>query len=300
MILERLLKPLEKVFTYKPVHTLRSRRSLLSEYSEHKIREKDILSELESLFAFLLSKRSMLAFSSDRDKEKNAKSISNSCTSQDILKREFGFSLRKSKSTISDSGFGVFLDGKVNAYKVVALYPGTIFLPGDPCLFPSISNDFFLRCSDGSYIDGKPYGLSKIIYLSCASRETFSPQALCDTSWVDMDSSRRTINFEFLRNPLSVGHYINHYFDNTLPCQKNQPSTCSPNVMLFEFAFPSDFPIEFRNFIPHVHYRQCSTYSGEFAPIRSVALISLRNLHDEELLSDYCFIGYQRASNVYS
>ena len=44
------------------------------------------------------------------------------------------------------------------------LITGTVYLPFGSILLQSINNEFILHCIDGVYIDGKRWGLSKIIY----------------------------------------------------------------------------------------------------------------------------------------
>ncbi|RUS20540.1 hypothetical protein BC937DRAFT_94989 [Endogone sp. FLAS-F59071] len=55
-------------------------------------------------------------------------------------------------------GYGVFLHGKARAGDIVCMYPGTIYLPGEPILLVSLRNSYILRCYDGIFVDGKSGG----------------------------------------------------------------------------------------------------------------------------------------------
>ena len=84
---------------------------------------------------------------------------------------EFGFELEIKPSEIA--GNGVFLKrGRVKRHKLVALYPGTVYYPGEPVFFQSLKNHVMLECLDGIYIDGKHLGLSKSIYKSCEGAQS--------------------------------------------------------------------------------------------------------------------------------
>ncbi|PRP78622.1 hypothetical protein PROFUN_13475 [Planoprotostelium fungivorum] len=186
-------------------------------------------------------------------------------------RRLLGYELKRCKSSIPNAGRGVFLSGKASAGTPVAIYPGTIFLPGDPSLLPSIRNNYLLRRSDGALIDGKPFGLSRLIFSSCASRNYVDGNIeLQDETWLKEEGNTR--------NPLSIGHMINH-----------RPDDGEPNVMYTEFEFES-VPLEYRRYIPHVYYSSHETEEHQL-PIKSIAMVAVRDVEDEELFSDYCFIA---------
>ena len=87
-------------------------------------------------------------------------------SSQSTMKRILGFVVERRPSTIADAGRGVFVaEGKVSRGAVASLYPGTLYEPDEPVLFPSIGNAFVLRCVDGLLVDGKDRGISRRIYL---------------------------------------------------------------------------------------------------------------------------------------
>lgn len=103
-----------------------------------------------------------------------------------ILREQCGFSLAVQPSLLQGGGSGVFMDsGGVKRGQLVALYPGeqgakavlsvfyimsvpfllgTVYLPFEPLLLPSLRNSFIFRCIDGIHIDGKHRGLSGMIY----------------------------------------------------------------------------------------------------------------------------------------
>ena len=54
--------------------------------------------------------------------------------------------------------------GSVEKGQMVALYPGTLYFPGEPMLIASFGNQYILRCSDGMLVDGKHTGVSKCIF----------------------------------------------------------------------------------------------------------------------------------------
>jgi len=62
--------------------------------------------------------------------------------------------------------------------------------------------------------------------------------------------------------------------------------------MYFELDLPNDFPLHYRRLIPNVTFAQQDYIPG--TPfIRGVCLVTLREIKNEELFSDYCFIGRQ-------
>lgn len=85
--------------------------------------------------------------------------------SREVLHSEWGYSIGRRHSNIPGAGRGVFVtDGVVCKGQVVALYPGTLYHPGERLLIQSIRNPFILRCSDGVMVDGRDTGLSRSIY----------------------------------------------------------------------------------------------------------------------------------------
>jgi len=147
------------------------------------------------------------------------------------------------------------------------LYPGLLYLPGDNIFLQSISNPYLMRLRDGGYLDGKYYGLSRYLFKSTCSREDYLPYKFCDTSWLDTDSGS-----DSCRNPFIIGQLINH--DNI------------PNVMYYEVTIPLSFPKHLKSFIPNIYHQ-----SDHSLPIRSIFMIALRDISNEELFANYQFIG---------
>jgi hypothetical protein len=182
---------------------------------------------------------------------------------RNILREEFKFSLNKNLSQTHAQG--VFLDyGQINnAGQLVAIYPGTIYRRhSDPLLLPSIRNTFLLARKDDFIIDGRDRGLSRSIYLSCHAR-----YPLYDTTWIFKDISMH-------KNPLTLGHYINHFPLNVLP-----------NVTYYEFDFYfKENENDLYRFVPNVRYADLDNEKG----MPSAVLISLRPIKQgEELFSCY-------------
>lgn len=191
---------------------------------------------------------------------------SNQKSPRKILQEEFHFSLNKSFSQTHAQG--VFLDyGQIkNAGQLVAIYPGTIYRRNfDPLLLPSIRNTFLLARKDDLIIDGRDKGLSRSIYLSCHARNP-----VYDTTWIFKDISLH-------KNPLALGHYINHF-----------PSNGLPNVTYYEFDFHFNHnQYDFYRFVPNVRYADMDENQDEKG-MPSAVLISLRPIQQgEELFSCY-------------
>ena len=193
-------------------------------------------------------------------------------------------------SGLPEAGSGVFLQGKCSAGDIVGIYPGLIYEPGDPVLWPTWRNDYFLRCSDGSSVDGKFYGISGWMYRSTVSRSRIvlsdgSTRMSCDDQWRIMSNSVRRGNPEGesneFDNPLNTGHFINCASEGT-----------RANVMYHEHVFTVDCPLSLRKFIPNVSYSSMGDSDVSDLLVKSVVMIALRTIDDgEELFSDYSFIG---------
>jgi hypothetical protein len=182
-----------------------------------------------------------------------------------ILQEQMNFSLNKGLSQTHDQG--VFLDyGQIdNPGQLVAIYPGTIYRRHfDPLLLPSIRNTFLLARKDDFIIDGRDRGLSRSIYLSCHAR-----YPLYDKTWLLKDIYQH-------KNPLTLGHYINHF-----------PSNGLPNVTYYEYDFYfNQNEYDFYRLVPHVRYSDIDDEDGKGMP--STVLISLRPIKQgEELFSCY-------------
>lgn len=187
--------------------------------------------------------------------EKNSKVI------QSIL----GFRLARASSKLSDAGLGVVVtSGCIERGTLVALYPGTLYEPGEPILLPSIGNSFVLRCVDGIHVDGNDKRISKIIYKSCVGRDSFRSFQAADLTWLT----------ETPVVPLNVGQYVN-----------NHSPDFPANVIYHEINVPLEIlPAHQRCFLPNIWYR--SSYKHDY--LRLVALVSTTKIQQgEEVFSTY-------------
>ncbi|CAF1539768.1 unnamed protein product [Adineta steineri] len=180
-----------------------------------------------------------------------------------ILQEQFHFSLNKGLSQTHSQG--IFLDyGRIKAAgQLVAIYPGTIYHRHfDPLLLASIRNTFLLARKDNLIIDGRDQGLSSSIYRSCHAR-----YPIYDITWLSKDIYQH-------KNPLTLGHYINHF-----------PANGLPNVTYYEFDFNfNESQQDLYGFVPNVRYADLDNEKG----MPSAVLISLRPIEQgEELFSCY-------------
>lgn len=181
----------------------------------------------------------------------------------DAMFRSLGFCIDRKPSVLPFAGTGVFVTrGVVPRGVTVAMYPGTVYRAYEPVLLQSIRNPFIFRCIDGTLVDGNDRSISRVVYRSCSGRDRIGPFPTSDTSWLT-DSPK---------NPLAVGQYVNN-------CSNEWPA----NVCYQEYDVPDGFPIEMRQYLPNVNFRQ-DTPSG----LRCVVLVSLRDIRvGEELFSNY-------------
>lgn len=98
---------------------------------------------------------------------KRSQESSDGATLQQIMKTQFGFWLEKHPSLIPNAGNGVFLrGGHADPGVIVAMYPGTLYRPGEAIFFSSLHNRYILKCNDGVYVDGKSNGESWLLFNS--------------------------------------------------------------------------------------------------------------------------------------
>ncbi|KAL5016575.1 hypothetical protein ScPMuIL_006164 [Solemya velum] len=186
--------------------------------------------------------------------------------------KTLGFKVERQTSSLSSGGTGVFVtDGHVPKHTVVSMYPGAVYLPGDPLLIQSLGNPFIFRCIDGVLLDGNDKKLSKFVFRSCSGRDRVGPYPVCDNSWLT----------PYPLNPLAVGQYVN-----------NRSHDISANVAYQEFDIPEDFPFHLRQYIPNVFYRPSvhDEYMDTLGKrlVRVVVLVSVRPIQTgEELFSSY-------------
>ncbi|KAK3844892.1 MAG: hypothetical protein J3R72DRAFT_58327 [Linnemannia gamsii] len=212
---------------------------------------------------------------------------------QNITQSCLGFHLTIRPSRIPNAGLGVFLHQHhhnhhnhdpsttpLPAGTIVALYPGTLYQPGEAIFFNSLQNRYILKCNDGIFVDGKPTGLSGYIYRSANGRDNFpgcvptadttwmvdwtkawaslsspsssSPISLVSSVSTTMDDKEQEQELEvkeintstLLKNPLSVGQIVN-----------NGTAQFPPNVRYQELDLQtSNCPLELQEFLPNIWY----------------------------------------------
>lgn len=190
--------------------------------------------------------------------------------------------------------YGLFLIGAARAGTLMTLYPGTLYLPGDdPILFPSLGNHFLLSLHNrGGTLDGRDSSLlSRFIYTSSASRDRYIRHF--DTSW--LHHRRKVAAFVAASrtpsaltpgdvppaiNPLGLGHFANHH-----------PPTRLPSLAYISFNIPLDFPLQLSGVIPNVYWSPAHFETTSNVLTSAVALMTLRDVKDEELFVDYGFVG---------
>ncbi|PSN45257.1 SET domain-containing protein 9 [Blattella germanica] len=183
----------------------------------------------------------------------------------EVIQSVLGFCIKRAPSTVPEAGIGVVVSaGNVERGSLVALYPGTLYRPHEPILFPSIGNSFVLRCIDGIHVDGNDKRMSKIIYKSCVGRDSVKPHQAADLTWLTDTPVM----------PLNIGQYVN-----------NQSPGFAANVAYQELDVPlSLLPSNLRCFLPNIWYR--SSHENNF--LRLVTLVSTTKIQQgQEVFSTY-------------
>ncbi|KAK9812844.1 hypothetical protein WJX72_004622 [[Myrmecia] bisecta] len=213
-----------------------------------------------------------------------------------IVQERLGYSLHVGPSAIGhqEAGEGLWLDGKAHLGSVVALYPGIVYrplhyrqIPGYPRV--DQDNDYLLARFDGAVLDAKPWGRGAAA--SAAMAGSLGPEKQrCDAAQTPI--VHRLLAQE-TRHPLALAHFANH-----------PPAGSQANVMVAAFDIsPSDVPAWLPAYIPNVMYSPTSATapaspasgSGHALaelqlsrqPMAGLALVALRDLHNEELLLNY-------------
>ena len=112
-----------------------------------------------------------------------------------FLKMESPPKVNVRESTVNGAGLGLFADETFEKNEIVTLYPGTVYSPGDTGVFlTSFRNNYILRRNDGYTVDGKPFGLSGMIYRDIVGRDALN----ANVSWI-----------EDHRKSFGLGHRVN-------------------------------------------------------------------------------------------
>ena len=99
-----------------------------------------------------------------------------------FLKMESPPKVSVRESTVNGAGLGLFADETFEKNEIVTLYPGTVYSPGDTGVFlTSFRNNYILRRNDGYTVDGKPFGLSGMIYRDIVGRDALN----ANVSWLE-------------------------------------------------------------------------------------------------------------------
>lgn len=226
-----------------------------------------------------------------------------SATRTQLTKSHLGFHLSIRSSQILNSGLGVFLhrhhspssttsypdpsttSPPIPAGTIVALYPGTLYRPGEAIFFNSLQNRYILKCEDGIFVDGKPTGLSGSIFRSANGRDNYPgciPTA--DTTWLvnwtkvwsslstttpaststslplssTSASSIRTTDTSANANDEVLGVDTSTILKNPLAVGQivnNGTAQFPPNVRYQELDIQTrDFPLELQVFLPNIWY----------------------------------------------
>lgn len=219
---------------------------------------------------------------------------------REILLQQFGFDLEIKISAMPGAGKGVFLrKGRILRGQVVALYPGTVYMPYQPILLPSIRNPYVFRCSDGVFIDGNYKGMSAMIYRSIHGRDRIGSQIpICDISWLHL---RSVIEDETLKanelpssdplnivvNPLNLGQIVNNA-NPKIPGHSANLAYQEVNLKIGETENQTLGEYRILGLLPNVYYKNEFLDSNESLTIRVVALVATTDINEgEELLATY-------------
>lgn len=84
------------------------------------------------------------------------------------------------------------------------------------------------------------------------------------------------------RNPLNHGNMINH-----------RPTKEQQNVTYFEYFLPPKFPQHLRSFIPNIYLNMenAELCTDVEEGLKMIVLVTTKDVEDEELFSDYNWIG---------
>ncbi|TYZ59529.1 hypothetical protein PybrP1_003447 [[Pythium] brassicae (nom. inval.)] len=164
------------------------------------------------------------------------------------LEKLLGFSLHVEASSIATAGDGVKLLGKAPIGSVVALFPGTVYLP-----------EHFKKVQHLREISDNPYARARFDSVVIdAKRESSSP-----------------------RNPLAVAHKINHppagAKPNVMPFSFDFPPEEPFTRAEFERLIPNSF----------VEMPSRWSMFGKRALVHGLAFIATADIEDEELFLNY-------------
>lgn len=229
-------------------------------------------------------------------------------TMEDIeerIKEKHGFVPKVLRSSIPDAGKGLHIEGKAKAGTLIALYPGTCYMPSDLKWMPNYpeitkNNDYLIWRYDGIVIDGK----------DAIDDNEVNKEPVDDIDQdvpVAMDQEEDEVRAnedpaECVMHPFCYGHMANH-----------PPPRVAPNCLQFMFNMPMRPDLKgLHHLIPNAYYSTpkgnmlerllnigiqqrvpsvsslLSTSTGYHA-IPTLMLIATRDLEDEEVFMNYRF-----------
>lgn len=215
------------------------------------------------------------------------------------LKDSFGFVPRVRPSSVPSAGLGLFVDGRAPGGSLVALYPGTCYLPSDLKELPNYpnitqDNDYLIWRYDGIVIDGKDAGDLDSTLDSEAGAYGGGTHATLQANSENVDN--------VYVHPLAQGHRVNH-----------PPQGADANCLQFMFDLPLASSLRAvipnrmfgcpekssRSLLERLHntgvmQRVSSTsaltrgrWDGVSVP--TLAIVATRDVVDEELFMNYRF-----------
>lgn len=218
------------------------------------------------------SKSIVSNLNSDSDQQKQQKEMNDLFLSAfvpgSIIPFPDGFELQIRKSQIDHpkSGYGVFVKGHILPGTVVAIYPGNVYFPRSLTREIALNNEYMISRYDAIAVDGRFWGHKAINKMVASAALGHS---------LEKDKS-----LDPYRNPLGIGHYINHPGKEQLP-----------NVLQTAYEFMgegrNEFPKELRSFIPNIPASDSFVYGDKDVLVNSVVLITTRHIKDEELFLNY-------------
>ena len=187
-----------------------------------------------------------------------------------FLKMESPPKVKVRESTVDGAGLGLFAEETFEKNDIVTLYPGTVYSPGDTGVFlTSFRNNYILRRNDGFTVDGKPFGLSRMIYQDIVGRDALN----ANVSWIQDDPKS-----------FGLGHRVNTTNEEELT-----------NLVYVEIEIPRDLlEMNHRTMYPKlvnaVYSNENLTTSPYFT--RSIALVTLKPVSiGDEFFVSYNFIA---------
>lgn len=218
-----------------------------------------------------------------------------------LVQRSLGFTTDVTQSTIPHAQRGLFIRGLAPAASLIALYPGETFLPSQlrilraqhPDAVASILGDYSIARYDGVVVDG-------------AADVTMDVASLLpsDTNLDELPTS--------MAHPFAHGHLVNHppmgQIPNVLQFMLDVDLTKLPSPLAKLMPVrPSDIPIHKMDRVENNVVRQrvsgtelFTSHPGRRDVVRTLALIAMRDLEDEEVFMDYRFNPAVQAPEWYT